>query len=126
MDYALKKNQSGEAQVFKQTVDSAVWIIDKETVLREVEAIEKVLTECSKGGENISVRNKIERHLASIGSASGFGYGVNGKLTSIRSWLKILFSSRKHERYGGIQTVQGHIYHDLTNIRGIASRESQT
>jgi hypothetical protein len=90
--------------------------------LREIRSIESVLSESTKGWANATAKAAVERHLQAIAAACGEGHGIDGKVASIRNWLDVLFSARKHANYGGPDRVESHIRHDLASISGIAGR----
>lgn len=98
--------------------------MDGDRILAEVTAIESILKDSTKGWANTTAKSDIERRLWSIEHASGVGHGVGEKVASIRAWIEILFSARKHTRYGGPDKVELFIRHDLASLSMIARRSA--
>ena len=86
-------------------------------IINAVEEIENILYDFSHGWYNKEAKAKIYILLNMIIHSTTDGY-ILEKISSIRNFIDILYSDRKHEKYEqGDEQVKHYILMDCTNIR---------
>jgi len=94
--------------------------VDAARVHEATEAIYSALNEFTIGCVNPKAKRAIEPEIAILRSmADG---PLNGLVDSLADWVDILFSERKHQRYGGAATVKSHVLEDLSRIESCVGR----
>lgn len=93
------------------------------TKAEAIEAIKKLDELCSVGGyaeeETLREIRGLCVRLQGAPRPSGL---VHEKVVAVEAWAEILFSQRKHERYGGPAAVRTSLRHDLASLRHIVDR----
>ena len=90
--------------------------INKEKILEHIKSIKTHLIEYNPGFDNKEAKSKINNLLNDINYMLGEYSYISEKIVSIEEYVKILYSVRKHEKYGGIKMVKHHILIQLENI----------
>lgn len=78
------------------------------TILAAIEQIRSALNEYTIGWDNTAARKIIEAHVRRIRDSTSDGY-ILEKTASISSLADVLFSARKHQKYGGPDRVKAMI-----------------
>jgi hypothetical protein len=91
-----------------------------EKVDTSAEAIRKGLDEWATGWANQTALQDLRRHIAAIRQETGDHY-IREKVASLSTWLDILFSPRKHIKYGGEQQVKEYARTDCYKIHMYAT-----
>jgi hypothetical protein len=84
------------------------------------EAIRKGLDEWTTGWANQTALQELRRHIVAIRDATVDDY-IREKVGSLSAWLDILFSPRKHLKYGGEEQVKQHARTDCYKIHTYAT-----
>lgn len=71
---------------------------------------------------NVDAAKLINQRVSEIGYATGEHYLLE-KVAPLTAWSAILFSARKHRKYGGSANVMQYILQDLGNIENYARRQ---
>ena len=95
-------------------------VTDWEKVDSNADAIRKGMDEWATGWANQTALQELRRHIAAIRDATGDTY-IREKVASLSAWLDILFSPRKHLKYGGEQQVKQHARTDCYKIHTYAT-----
>lgn len=85
--------------------------------LEAVETIEECLREYTAGWKNSDALSTIAKATHVIEQEAGDSADVRVLLTNLRGAIDTLYSPRKHERYGGADTVTSHILADCSRLR---------
>ena len=86
--------------------------------------IERMLIAYAPGRKDRAAVSAIEAQLRTLEQAVGTRNGsglVREKTASIRAGLEILYSERKHEKYGGAERYRGHVMNDCASLRIVLS-----
>jgi len=94
--------------------------METEKALIATDAIRAALNEYTTGWANTVARREIDKHIATLQSA--VPRHSSEKIQSLSSWMDILFSARKHERYrragtSGEAVVKSYALRALNAIR---------
>ena len=87
------------------------------TTEEALQAIETTVNECTLGWANLEATRRIEEAVSVIRINERMDSYLIEKLTSLRGWTEILFSARKHVRYGGIDQVRHFLLTECDKIR---------
>ena len=99
--------------------------MSNDKALEVLNQIQKALEDYQTGYANSEAIRVIDGLLREVrNSAEAPANLVGEKLSSIRELVGIVFSSRKHQRYGGVESVKSSILRDLASLRIILSRRS--
>jgi CRISPR/Cas system CMR-associated protein Cmr1 (group 7 of RAMP superfamily) len=79
-------------------------------------AIQKALESYTYGWPNIQARQEIERLADEALKFSDNDHYVSEKVTSLKSFAAILYSTRKFEKWGGAEKVRDMIYADAYRL----------
>jgi hypothetical protein len=90
-------------------------------ILSATGAIRRVLDEYTSGWANSDALKIVRIRVSDIRDATSEPYLLE-KIGSLSSWLGILFSARKHQKHGGLETVRQYVIQDLSNIESYARR----
>ena len=93
--------------------------VDAAKVNDATEAIYKAVNEFTIGCANPEAKRIIEPEIAILRSMAHHSYMAE-KVESLAASIDILFSARKHERYGGAAAVKSHVLEDLSRIESWA------
>jgi len=91
--------------------------MDQEKILCSTMAIRTVVDEYRAGWSNLRAKNILDKELANLRFSTTVPY-LLANIASLSSWLDILYSARKHERYGGIDIVKDFVMQDLSCVEG--------
>jgi hypothetical protein len=97
------------------------YIMDPDAVHKAGEAIIAALEEYTFGWANEEALNKVSRLADEAVYASGHHSYISEKATSIKSFAKILYSPRKHQKYAqggqsGAERVRHIVYSDAYRL----------
>jgi hypothetical protein len=87
------------------------------------EAIYSALNEFTIGCVNPKAKRAIEPEIAILSNMADAP--LNGIVDNLSGWIEILFSARKHERYGGAEVVKRYVLEDLSRIESCVAEATR-
>ena len=98
--------------------------MDAEKILKATKGIRDILTEYTCGA-NLTAKRKADEQIAIIRGAVEGGY-LREKAGNLSGWAEILYSARKHERYGGVDAVKHEVIEVLSKIESFVKQGRTT
>jgi hypothetical protein len=101
-----------------------IWL-NTEAITNATEALRRTLTESTYGWANLAAKREADNEIATLRVAVDGDY-LREKIANLSSRIAVLYSARKHQRYGGADALKNEVIEILSKIESFAKQGRTT